>query len=152
MKVAADILKTVESEAKVLGAIPDAEFSRKLSPVTWSAKEIIGHLVDSAQNNLQRFVRGQYEKMPRIIYAQDEWVKFQAYQQADKQELIQLWVLLNRQLCRTLLAMDPAHYNNETDWGKSSPDVHTLAFVAEDYHRHMIHHLDQLKQRLKIPN
>jgi hypothetical protein len=150
VKVAADILTTVDNHSTFLNSLSEREFGFKPGATVWSPKEIVGHLVDSAQNNIQRFVRAQYETVPRIIYAQNDWVKFGAYQQADKTELIQLWVLLNKQLCRILTTMDPSNYNRESDWGKNAPDVQTLAFMAEDYHKHMIHHLDQLKERMKM--
>jgi DinB superfamily len=151
MIVTEKILETVEKESLALNALSEEKFSYKPSQATWSPKEIIGHLVDSAQNNMQRFVRGQYEDKPHIVYTQDEWVRLQAYQQADKNELIQLWVLFNRQLCRTLNNMDTAKYGRLCDWGKTSPEFQTLSYIAEDYYRHMIHHLNQLKQRILIP-
>ena len=40
----------------------------KPSPVKWSGKECLGHLIDSAQNNIRRFVVAQYEDMPFIVY------------------------------------------------------------------------------------
>ena len=53
--------------------IPEQEFSHKSAPGKWSKKEILGHLIDSATNNHQRFVRAQFEDTPFIIYDQDNW-------------------------------------------------------------------------------
>src|SRR5664279_1795855 len=66
----------------------------------WSKKEIIGHLIDSAQINLQRFVRCTYEENFKLTYEQIEWVQAQHYQQADINELLALWRSLNLQIIR----------------------------------------------------
>jgi hypothetical protein len=110
MRVALDIEQTVNQYARTLEAWNDEEFSFKSSPATWSPKEILGHLVDSAQNNIQRFVRGQYEDTPGIVYDQDEWVRLQGYQTFPKDELIQFWILINSHLRRILRMMSPANY------------------------------------------
>lgn len=143
-KLAEEIRQTVLDSASVIRAMSLMEFDHKPSPAQWSKKEILGHLVDSAQNNLQRFVRGQYEDTPKIIYFQDEWVKLQQYKDYDKEELIQLWVSLNLHLCRTLSVMDPANYDKPCDTGKPGTELHTLSFLADDYLKHMRHHLEQI--------
>ncbi|MDW7690972.1 hypothetical protein R9C00_20545 [Flammeovirgaceae bacterium SG7u.111] len=86
------LLKTVltESRAKLL-AIPEKESEKKPAPDKWSAKEIIGHLVDSASNNHQRFVRTSFQDhMVFEGYAQDGWVELQAYQSTKWEDLIEL--------------------------------------------------------------
>src|ERR1700733_9875968 len=74
----------------------------KPDPGKWSKKEIIGHLIDSAQVNLQRFVRCTYEENFKLTYDQVEWVQAQRYQEADIQDLFGLWELLNWQIIRVL--------------------------------------------------
>lgn len=64
------------------------EFSDKPAPVQWSKKEILGHLIDSATNNHQRFVRGQFEHIPTIVYAQNNWNRYNYYQQMEGKQLI----------------------------------------------------------------
>ncbi|MEJ0080591.1 MAG: hypothetical protein WDM78_06450 [Puia sp.] len=60
----------------------------KAGPNKWSKKEIIGHLIDSAQINLQRFVRATYTENFKVTYEQMEWVDAQQYVHADIQELL----------------------------------------------------------------
>jgi hypothetical protein len=151
-KVAKEIQQTVDQQAQFLGELSEGVFSAKRIPGKWSPKEILGHLIDSAQNNIQRFVRGQYEDTPKIVYAQDDWVRLQDYQHYEKVELIRLWVSINRHLCRILVAMDPANYEKKCNTGSTTEELHTLAFLAEDYRSHMIHHLNQLKERIKNAN
>ena len=109
-------------------------------PGKWSKKEIIGHLVDSASNNHQRFVRAMRGEKPVIRYEQDDWVSLQRYQTADSHELIGLWELYNRHLAHLIAGM------SETDLKQTliiGGEQVTLRYCAEDYVRHLEHHLRQ---------
>ena len=65
----------VDEFSQKINALPDSELYAKPIPTKWSKIEILGHLVDSAQNNLRRFICGQYESIPPlIVYDQDFWV------------------------------------------------------------------------------
>ena len=79
-KFAEQLNGIIEQNISLLNEITDQEFSYKISTEKWSKKEILGHLIDSAENNIQRFVRVQYENEPFIFYEQDEWVRIQDYQ------------------------------------------------------------------------
>ncbi len=64
-----------------LQAIDETKSARRPAPGKWSPKEIIGHLIDSASNNHQRFVRAQFQD--HLIfpgYNQEAWVEAQDYQ------------------------------------------------------------------------
>ena len=50
----------------LLSIIPEQDFTHKSAPEKWSKKEILGHLIDSATNNHQRFIRAQFENVPSI--------------------------------------------------------------------------------------
>lgn len=142
--IAEQINKMVSDHAQMISKIESAQFDHKPAPNNWSKKEILGHLVDSAQNNLQRFVRGQYENTPKIIYYQDDWVRLQRYHDYDREELLQFWTLLNKHVVRTLSVMDSSNYEKQCDTGKPGTELHTLKFLAEDYLSHLKHHLNQI--------
>ena len=94
MKPIADQLEqTINEYLPQLKSLDETTASVKPSPNKWSKKEILGHLVDSAQNNLRRFIVAQYDDNPKIIYRQDDWVRINNYQNARLEELIQLWYL-----------------------------------------------------------
>src|ERR1700755_2299488 len=114
----------------------------KPDPAKWSKKEIIGHLIDSAQINLQRFVRCTYEENFKLIYEQDEWVAAADYQIADIKELLDLWILLNRQIIRVLSNYPPDRLGVMCDNDKNETHLHTVEWLAADYVRHMAHHLN----------
>jgi hypothetical protein len=130
-------------------------FEPKPAPEKWSKKEIVGHLIDSAINNLQRFTEIQFSPKPFAIrrYDQNELVKINAYQQADINELLQLWLSLNRQIIRVMKLQTEETLNyplqmngnplfdlSETQ-DKSKSD---LRFLMVDYVDHMEHHLKQV--------
>ncbi len=114
------------------------------SPGKWSNKEIIGHLCDSAQINLQRFIRCTYEENFKLIYEQDKWVSIQHYQQMNIGDLLQLWKLLNLQIARVLHNYPADRWQVECDNSKKEASLHTVEWLARDYLDHMLHHLNQI--------
>jgi hypothetical protein len=125
-----------------LNANPDSiDWETKPAPNKWSKKEIIGHLIDSAQINLQRFVRCTYEENFKLIYEQDDWVAAEHYQDADIKEILDLWILLNRQIMRVLSNYPSERLQAQCDNDKKSVQLHTVEWLAADYVRHMSHHL-----------
>jgi len=63
----AELGATIEEYLPKLRLLTDEESSIKPLPNKWSKKEVIGHLIDSAQNNIRRFIVTQYESNPLII-------------------------------------------------------------------------------------
>jgi hypothetical protein len=148
MKSIVDQLDMVVREyLPLLKNIPEEEFSCKTSPGKWSKKEILGHLVDSAQNNIRRFIVAQYEEKPKITYNQDKWVAISNYQHYNSVELIELWRLLNKHICQVLKNMSAEAAQRESQ----TEDLHTLEWLASDYIKHMKHHLHQVLNLEPIP-
>lgn len=116
----------------------------KIKENKWSKKEIIGHLIDSAQINLQRFIRCTYEENFKLVYAQDEWVAASYYQHADIKEVLDLWILLNRQIIRVLINYPDYRMEVACDTGKSEVQLHSVKWLANDYVKHLQHHLSQI--------
>lgn len=121
----------------------EEDFSTKVIN-KWSKKEILGHLCDSAHNNLHRFVKIQYEKQPFVVvsYQQDSWVENQDYQNIPIQEIVSFWTALNRQIIRVIskIPQDKLLYHCIVDDNQTI----TLAELIQDYMKHMDHHLDQI--------
>jgi len=121
------------------------EFETKPSNLAWSKKEIIGHLIDSALNNIQRFTEIQYSEKPYQIrkYNQDALVKVNNYHNKDILDLFQLWFQLNKQISFII--------QNQTqktlEYALILPDGQTknLRFLIIDYVDHLEHHLNQIK-------
>jgi hypothetical protein len=117
----------------------------KAGPNKWSKKEIIGHLIDSAQINLQRFVRSTYTENFTLTYDQVEWVDAQHYINAEIEELLELWRLLNRQIMRVLENYPTHRLQIQSDTGKTTVCFHTVEHLAQDYVNHLNHHLNAIE-------
>ena len=135
--------QTAETARTSLLSIGDERASDKPDPGKWSFKEILGHLVDSAANNHQRIVRMQERPdIGTFTYSQQHWVSSQHYHDRPWAELVELWYQLNRHLAHVIAHVDPASLSHSCDMGYAAPA--TLSFVAEDYVRHVRHHVEQI--------
>ncbi len=135
-----ELLNTVPE--RLAGFTEDAA-ARKPAPDRWSKKEILGHLIDSAANNHQRFVRAQgTARLELPTYEQEFWVAAQAYATEPWPDLVNLWLLFNRHLLHVVKAMPEAVLSHELVIG-GRPAV-TLEALVVDYLRHMDNHVAQL--------
>ena len=139
-----EILQLVNQAMIDFENIPDEAWNNKPQLSKWSKKELLGHLVDSAVNNIRRLVVGQYEQGVKIIYHQDEWVNYQNYQEAAIAEVIMLWKLLNYQISRVIENIPEEKLQNTCDTGKGKIEMHTLSFFIDDYLVHLKYHLNQI--------
>ncbi|MEP6584020.1 MAG: DinB family protein [Ginsengibacter sp.] len=130
----------ISSYAGRLNNLTENEWLDKPDPAKWSKKEVLGHLIDSAQNNIRRFVVAQYEHQPKIIYAQDNWVASANYQNYITADLINLWQLLNKHMCIILENVPGDASQKICDAG----EMRSIEWLAEDYNKHLLHHLHQL--------
>jgi hypothetical protein len=136
----AELEDIISTYSPLLYKISEADFVLKPVPEKWSKKEILGHLVDSVQNNIRRFIVAQYEELPHIGYAQNFWVTATDYQQYDTNDLVALWTLLNRHACVILKNIPAGVEKRECLTGT----LHTIEWLAEDYNKHLLHHLHQI--------
>jgi hypothetical protein len=120
------------------------DWLKKVGTGKWTNKEIMGHLTDSAQINLQRFVRCTYEEKFKLIYDQEKWVHAQLHNDADITNLLTLWELLNRQICRVLNSYPSDRIHITCDTGRHEQSLTSVEFIAVDYIGHLRHHLLQL--------
>ncbi|WP_068966967.1 DinB family protein [Desulfosporosinus sp. BG] len=121
----------------------ELEFSTRLLN-RWSKKETLGHLCDSATNNLYRFITIQSEKQPYIVvpYNQNNWVSIQDYQSIPTSEIVGFWTTLNKHIVRVISKIPEEKLLYLCDIGDNKSM--TLAELIEDYLRHMDHHLIQI--------
>jgi hypothetical protein len=119
-------------------------WTHKPAPDKWSKQEILGHLIDSAQINLQRFVRCTYEENFKLTYEQVEWVQANRYQQASVDDLLSLWGLLNRQIIHVWENYPSDRLLAQCDNSKTTIGLHTVEWLAQDYIDHLNHHLNQI--------
>jgi hypothetical protein len=116
------------------------------APGKWSRQEILGHLIDSAINNLKRFTEIQFLPQPYTVqsYQQEQLVFVNNYQRLPLEHLLNLWQALNRQILyvaqqipqeRLLFPVNPQYDNNE---------MKNLEWIITDYVAHMEHHFRQI--------
>jgi hypothetical protein len=109
----------------------------------WSRKQILGHLIDSAANNHQRFVRGQLARELVIAgYEQEQWVETERFQDREWNDLVQLWLAYNKHLLHLMTHVPQNHLDASIRIDCEAPQ--SLEFVMIDYVRHMNHHLEQM--------
>jgi hypothetical protein len=142
-----------------LGKLDELTAHRRPVPGKWSIAEVIGHLVDSASNNHQRFLRGRWQDdLVFVGYDQDAWVAAQRYQDADWQTLLELWRAFNLHIAH-VMERTPAEIRRKP---YISHNLHrvgfreiaattpaTLDWFMEDYVEHLKHHLKQIDALLQ---
>ncbi len=149
--VADDLRKTLEFVIPMLKNIPDSDASFKPMPNKWSKKEILGHLIDSACNNQQKFVRTMAESEAIFVgYEQDFWVESQKYNSADWQNLIDFWNAYNLHIADIIENISVEVLANRITIQNAGS--FTLEFIMIDYAEHLKHHLNQIIPTLNLKN
>ena len=131
----------IDKVPSILKEIGEENMSAKPLPTKWSKKEIIGHLIDSATNNHQRFVRGQFETIPEIRYDQNKWNEYSFYQQIDSDQIILFWAIYNKQLIEIINRIPAENLKRQIKVGQN---LLTLESLIADYVEHLEHHLKQV--------
>jgi hypothetical protein len=136
--------KHIQEVPEQFKQLPAESILKKPAPGKWSKQEVLGHLIDSAINNLKRFTDIQCFPQPYTVlrYQQDDLVVINLYQQLPADHLLQLWSILNKQVLHVVSNIPPEKlaYTIITPPG----DAHTLEWLAIDYVEHMEHHLKQV--------
>ncbi|MDP9113186.1 MAG: DinB family protein [Acidobacteriota bacterium] len=122
---------------------------RHAGPDSWSRKEELGHLIDSAMNNHVRFVRASLEtEFIGQGYDQDGWVRAHGYHELPWLTLLEMWRQHNELLVHVIQRIPPARRTTVCRVGDAAPV--TLGFLIDDYVLHMQHHLDHILGREKL--
>jgi DinB superfamily len=132
----------IRSLPKVYNSMSEIELTNRPLPNKWSKKEILGHLCDSAINNIDRFVKFQYAEQPYVIqsYNQEQWVLVQNYQERPLGEILTLFQTLNEQVIYILKNISVEKLNYLCVIGNSHQK--TLEWLIQDYLEHMEHHIN----------
>ena len=141
--IASDLGRTVAQAKPLLLKLDNADTSTRASPDKWAAKEILGHLLDSASNNHQRFVRAALQgSLTFPGYDQDRLVVLQNFNEVDWNFLVDFWAAYNRFLAHVINNLPAESAKITCNIGDSAPA--TLEWIAQDYVAHLKHHLNQI--------
>ena len=149
-----DFRDTIDRASRSMLQISDDASARPRSEGKWSPREIVGHLIDSASNNHQRFVRAQFtDDLVFAGYEQEGWVRAQNYQGEDWAELVQLWRSYNQHILHlmshvpeeTRMKLRYKHNLHQIASDKLREDEPvTLDWFMRDYVDHLKKHLKQI--------
>lgn len=122
----------------------ESEMTYKVSAGKWSKKEILGHLIDSGINNLQRFTEIRFEEVPYSIrnYKQNELVKANGYQHSETKEILDFWKSINNRILYLFSIQNEKLLSFKIVFDNGN--VSDLKFLMEDYVNHLEHHLNQI--------
>jgi DinB superfamily len=141
--LSAELISFIDSADVALRKVSEENSGKPALPGGWSRKQVLGHLLDSASNNHQRFVRAALQDSLEFpSYDQDGWVRVEAVQGVPWPTLITLWANYNRYLAHVIAHLPPGKLEVACKIGSNKPV--TLAFLVEDYVRHLAHHLAQI--------
>jgi hypothetical protein len=142
-KAAGELRTALSDNLGKLRALSETDVMRDRGAGKWVKKEILGHLIDSALNNQERFVRAQMtDRLVWPGYEQDRWVAIQKYREREWTELVQLWEQLNRHIVHVMANVPDGRLNTKCVIGDDDPV--TLDWLMNDYVRHLRHHVDQI--------
>lgn len=155
-EIANELSAIVESATEYLLAMSESQSQQSHSADHWSAKQVLGHLIDSAANNHQRFVRAQF--MPDLVfpgYDQEQWIQAQQYEAEPWLALVKLWQAYNAHLAHVIARIPEVvltrerhpHTLDKIAWQTvRAEEPTTLAYLIQDYVGHLQEHLAQLRE------
>jgi hypothetical protein len=144
--IAADLHAALAEGLALCAGIDDALSRERAAPDGWCAREVVGHLIDSACNNHRRFIVGQAPGVARFDdYDGDVWVTRQQYADESWADIVSLWAAYNRHL-RHVIARTPAEQLLMSAAAPDGAGLVTVGFLMQDYIGHIRHHFEQIRR------
>ena len=158
-RIARSLRAAIDEGVGLFRGVSEERTAKRPAPDEWCAREVIGHLIDSACNNHRRFIINQdADRLIVDLYQQNVWVARQQYAERAAAELVPMWAAYNRHIARVIEAMPdevltrgrgPIGQFSFPYSGMPSSDVVTLRHLVEDYVGHIRHHFNQIRSILK---
>ena len=141
-----------EWEPKLL-ALPEEVITERRNSQNRTIKQIVGHMVDSASNNIHRIIHLQYQQSPLIFpdYANlgnnDRWIAIQNYQDEEWKNLVQLWKYTNIHIAHVIQNINTEKLDNV--WISALDEKISLKAMVVDFPRHFKLHCDEINELIK---
>jgi hypothetical protein len=145
-----ELKRLLEEWEPILLHLPFDVITERRNTQKRSIKQIVGHMVDSATNNIHRIIHLQYQLSPLIFpdYANfgnnDRWIALQNYQEEDWINLVQLWKYSNLHIVHVIDNINPEMLNNV--WINALNQDISLNAMIIDYLRHFKLHLNEINE------
>lgn len=157
--IAARLAAAVDEGASLFDGVSEERTTWRPSENAWCAREVIGHLIDSACNNHRRFIINQdVERLVAEPYEQQKWIALSGHGDVPAAELVQTWQAYNRQIARVVERI-PDEVLNRSRGPLSEYRFPYLAYepsaaatlrdLIEDYIGHCHHHFTQIRTLLR---
>lgn len=158
-RLSARLRQAIDEVASQFDGVSEERTARRRAPTQWSAREIVGHLIDSACNNQRRFiVNQQADRLSVEPYDQERWVALSHHGDTPVSHLLPTLRAYNQQVARII-----ERISDDVLWRPRGPireysfgylayptsEFATLRDLIEDYVGHIHHHLDQLRRVLR---
>lgn len=153
--IASEIIILVHEWELKLMQLTEEIITRRRNSQNRTIKQIVGHMVDSASNNIHRVVHLQYRELPLRFpnYAtygnNDRWIAIQNYQDENWEILVQHWKYSNLHLAHVIRNINPEMFRNE--WISDVGEKLTLKKMVESYLPHLILHLGEIEELIEAP-
>ena len=135
-----------------LTSLTEEAISRPRNSQNRNIRQILGHLVDSASNNIHRIVHLHYQPSPLVFpnYASmgnnDRWIAIQNYEQEEWKNIVQLWKYLLLHYCHVVRNIHDDKLDNE--WIAGPDRKIPLRVMVVDFNRHLRLHLGEITELL----
>lgn len=144
--IATDLHAALAEGLALFSGIDEALSRERPATGGWSAREAVGHLIDSACNNHRRFILGQTPGLAKFDgYDGDIWVARQQYVDEPWADIVALWAAYNRHL-RHVIARTPREHLSMSALSPDGDETVSVGFLMQDYVAHIRHHFEQVRR------
>lgn len=141
--ISAELIRVVDAAVLNLRTLDVSVVTQRKTEGKWSLQETLGHLIDSASNNHQRFVRAQEtDELASPSYNGDAWVCNQCYNDESWKNLVEFWRLYNLHLAHVIRCIPQEKRSVVCRIGDHEPL--TLQVLAQSYLDHLKGHLQKM--------
>lgn len=148
VEVNQNIISLLDIWEPILSKLPEDVITKRRNSQNRTIKQLLGHLIDSASNNIHRIIHLQYQQSPIVFpdYANlgnnDRWIAIQNYQEENWDHLIQLWKYSNLHIVHVINNVSEDKLDNV--WTNALNEAITLRTMIVNYLVHLKLHLNEI--------